>query len=76
MQPVEKRAAILLDKIMYAVQKALDEDRNGKGAGGAANMASFTSVSQQTGRDHVWIYLYFYFFYNYILGDGLNSFLL
>ena len=45
-QPVEKRAAILLDKIMYAVQKALDEDRAGKGSGGQhGNVASFTSVS-------------------------------
>ena len=42
---VEKRAAILLDKIMYAVQKALDEDKLGKGAGGASNIATYTSVS-------------------------------
>ena len=60
LQPVEKRAAILLDKIMYAVQKALDEDRSGKGAGGPANMASFTSVSQQQGHS-LKIFLFSYF---------------
>ena len=60
LQPVEKRAAILLDKIMYAVQKALDEDRSGKGAGGPANIASFTSVSQQQG--HFLKYFYFHIF--------------
>ena len=57
---MEKRAAILLDKIMYAVQKALDEDRNGKGAGGPANMASFTSVSQQPGQgENIYIFMFF-----------------
>ena len=76
MQPVEKRAAILLDKIMYAVQKALDEDRNGKGAGGPANMASYTSVSQQTENTFRNIYIFPLFFTNHILGEGLNSFLL
>ena len=72
---MEKRAAILLDKIMYAVQKALDEDRNGKGAGGPANMASFTSVSQLPGQGGKYLY-FLYFFFNHILGEGLNSFLL
>ena len=43
---VDKRAAILLDKIMYAVQKALDEDKNGKIAAGHPNLASFASVSR------------------------------
>ena len=76
MQPVEKRAAILLDKIMYAVQKALDEDRNGKGAGGPANMASYTSVSQQTENTFRNIYIFYILFTNHILGEGLNSFLL
>ena len=61
---MEKRAAILLDKIMYAVQKALDEDRNGKGAGGPANMASFTSVSQQPGQGEEYLY-FLYFFKSY-----------
>ena len=51
---MEKRAAILLDKIMYAVQKALDEDRNGKGSGGQhGNVASFTSVSYRKTNIHL-----------------------
>ena len=63
---MEKRAAILLDKIMYAVQKALDEDRNGKGtAAQHGNIASFTSVSHMGN-------IYFDGFYQ-IFGEGLNS---
>ena len=43
---VDKRAAILLDKIMYAVQKALDEDtKKGRISNGHPNLASFTGVS-------------------------------
>ena len=68
---MEKRAAILLDKIMYAVQKALDEDRNGKGtAAQHGNIASFTSVSHM-GRN-ISIFIFFDGFYQ-IFGEGLNS---
>merc|ERR1719481_1902987 len=45
-----KRAAILLDKIMYAVQKALDENKvPGKDGVGAtpADLAAFTGVSRR-----------------------------
>jgi len=49
---VDKRAAILLDKIMYAVQKALDEDKNGKVTPGHGNIAAFTGQRQTTGLDN------------------------
>merc|ERR1712045_759863 len=51
-EKVDKRAAILLDKIMYAVQKALDEDKNGKIAAGHPNLASFASARHANGLDN------------------------
>jgi len=50
---VDKRAAILLDKIMYAVQKALDEDtKKGRISNGHPNLASFTGGRQTSGLDN------------------------
>merc|ERR550534_2230977 len=63
-----KRAALLLDKIMFAVQKALDEkEKPGggkKGSGPAANinLASFTGPGMErrgSGHDRVYWRCYF-----------------